>query len=134
MRPWEENRKSCRYAACRSGNSLPVQSRKVTPRCPPGAIVYAITLGNFKIQVDSGRPNSAFGRVSTACPVTRITSTRIHNHRPLAIPRRKIPPTTAQIGGRRRSHTYPVGSGRRTHVHGRKTGILVPVCNLAPEG
>src|SRR5664279_1526299 len=70
MRPWEENRKSCRYAACRSGNSLPVQSRKVTPRCPPGAIVYVITLGNFKIQVDSGRPNSAFGRVSTACPVT----------------------------------------------------------------
>jgi hypothetical protein len=47
--------------------------------------------------------------------VTYITSTRIRNHRPLGLPRRKIPPTTAQ---KRREakvlYLHPVGTGRRT--------------------
>ena len=38
--------------------------------------------------------------------MTHITSTRIRSHRPLALPRRKIPPTTAQTGGRRRSYNF----------------------------
>ena len=38
--------------------------------------------------------------------MTHITCSRIRSHRPLALPRRKIPPTTAQTGGRRRSYNF----------------------------
>jgi len=58
-------------------------------------------------------------RTPPAPPVTDITSTGIPGHRPPPVRRRKIAPTTAQCGGRRRSDSFsPSGPDRRTQVHG----------------
>ncbi len=65
-------------------------------------------------------------------PVTDITGTGNPGHRPRPVPRRKISPTTAQCGGRRRSNRFSLSglTGERKFAV-RRLGSQVSACECA---